>query len=309
MKSQRSQIQESDLLADKIEQKFAQIKPYLPATLGVLGAVVLGLLGYGVYTSQKEGRAARAWTDFYFSDTSPQDLEAIASDFSDTSAGTWAKLTAGDANMAKALEKWNVDRTVSDQYFTQAVEDYRASAKAASDSFTKGRALMGLAQALEGLGERKEAIIEYKRLVSEGFSEDLSSEAKRRLTWLEGKEAEAFFAWYRERSNAAPQPTGPAGGRMNIPGLPDFSFPPAGPSNPSGLPSLPPTNSALPAVESPVAPESAPKTTEPAGETPATESPAVEPPAVEAPKAETPASGPPATTPPATTPPAAEPKP
>ena len=61
MKSERSQIQESDLLADKIEQKFAQIKPYLPALLGITGTVVLGLLGYGIYTSQQDGRAARGW--------------------------------------------------------------------------------------------------------------------------------------------------------------------------------------------------------------------------------------------------------
>ena len=69
MKSERSQIQESDLLADKIEQRFTQIKPYLPALLGLIGAVVIGLLGYGVYTSQKEGRAVRLWNNIYFPDT------------------------------------------------------------------------------------------------------------------------------------------------------------------------------------------------------------------------------------------------
>lgn len=263
MKSERSQIQESDLLADKIEQRFAQIKPYLPALLGTIGVVVLGLLGYGIYSSQKETRAARAWTDFYFSDTSPQDLEAIAGDFSDTSAGTWAKLTAGDANMAKALEKWNVDRTVADQYFTQAVDDYRSATKSSSEPFTKGRALFGLAQSLEGLGERKEAIIEYKRLASEGVTDDIAAEAKRRLAWLEGKEAEVFFAWYRERTNAAPAASNP-GGRPSIPGLPDFAFPPASGASPSGLPTLPPANNpppqspAAPATEPAPAPEPAP---------------------------------------------------
>lgn len=284
MKSERSQIQESDLLADKIEQKFSQIKPYLPAFLGVLGAVALGLLGYGIYTSQKENRSARAWTDFYFSDTSPQDLEAIASDFSDTSAGTWAKLTAGDANMASALEKWNVDRAVADQYFKQAADDYRAAAKSASEPFTKGRALLGLAQALEGLGERKEAIIEYKRLASEGVTEDIAMEAKLRLGWLEGSESEAFFAWYRERTDSAPATSAPAG-RSGIPGLPDFSFPPAGNANPGvlpGLPNLPPASSALPAVEPSAAP-SAPAEPAPAQPAPATEPapPAEPPPAAE----------------------------
>jgi hypothetical protein len=252
MKSERSQIQESDLLADKIEQRFAQIKPYLPALLGLLATVVLGLLGYGVYTSQQEGRAARAWTDFYFSDTSPQDLEAIASDFSDTSAGTWAKLTAGDANMAKGLEKWNVDRTVADQYFQQALDDYRGSSKMSVEPFTRGRAMFGVAQALEGLGERKEAVLEYKRLINEGVSEDIVAESKRRLTWLESRGAETFFAWYRERTDAAVAPKG-ASGLPNIPGLPDFAFPPAGPGLPSGL--AEPVPEPAPATEPAPAPE------------------------------------------------------
>ena len=264
MKSERSQIQESDLLADKIEQRFTQIKPYLPALLGLIGAVVLGLLGYGVYTSQKEGRAARAWTDFYFSDTSPQDLEAIASDFSDTSAGTWAKLTAGDANMAKGLEKWNVERTVADQYFQQALDDYRGSSKMASEPFTRGRAMFGVAQALEALGERKEAVLEYKRLITEGVSEDIVAESKRRLTWLESRSAETFFAWYRERTDSAVAPKG-ASGLPNIPGLPDIAFPPAGSGLPGGLPGGLP----VPALESAPEPATATEpTTEPSAPKP-----------------------------------------
>ncbi|MFN6300590.1 MAG: tetratricopeptide repeat protein [Planctomycetota bacterium] len=274
MKSQRTQIQESDLLADKIEQKFAQIKPYLPVLLGTIGALVLGLLAYGIYTSQKESRSARGWTDFYFADTSPQDLDAIASDFSDTSAGTWAKLTSGDANMAKALEKWNVDRSVSEQYFKQAADDYRQAGKQATESFTRGRALFGLAQALEGLGERKEAIIEYKRLSSEGFTEDIVAESKRRLAWLEGREAEAFFAWYRERTITPPAPSGPSG-PAGIPGLPNFSFPGSGASNPSGLPQLPPTSVTPPPSEP--APASTPAPTPEPTATPAEPAPPADP--------------------------------
>jgi len=195
MKSERSQLQESDLLADKIEQKFAQIKPFIPALLGVIGVTVLGLLGYGIYSSQKEARAARAWSDFYFSDTSPQDLEAIAKDYADTSAGVWARITAGDANMAKALEKWNLDRTLADQYFKQAVDEYKPVAASTDEPFAKSRAVFGTAQALEGLGERKDALIEYKKITSmTGIAEDVASEAKRRVTWLESPEAESFYA-------------------------------------------------------------------------------------------------------------------
>jgi hypothetical protein len=136
--------------------------------------------------------------------------------------------------MAKGLEKWNVDRTVGEQYFQQALDDYRAASKASSEPFTRGRAMFGVAQSLEGLGERKESILEYKRLVTEGVSEDIVAESKRRLNWLEGRDAETFFAWYRERSDTAPAPIGASGlpnipglPDFNIPGLPDFAFPPA----------------------------------------------------------------------------------
>jgi len=281
MKSERSQLHESDLLADKIEQKFAQIKPFLPALLGLIGVTVLGLLIYGIYTSQKEARAARAWTDFYFSDTSPQDLEAIAKDFSDTSAGIWARLTAGDANMSKALEKWNLDRTLADQYFKQAAEEYKGVAGATEEPFAKSRALFGAAQAYEGLGERKEAILEYRKLINmTGIAEDLASEAKRRLTWLETSEGETFYAWYRER-RSVPAPTTNPSGLPDLPGLPNFSFPPAG-----SVPGIPPASSATPAAEPAPAPASEPA--------PATEpAPVTEP----APAAEPAPATPPATTP------------
>lgn len=264
MKSERSQLQESDLLADKIEQKFAQIKPFLPALFGVIGVTVLGLLGYGIYSSQKEARAARAWSDFYFSDTSPQDLEAIAKDYADTSAGVWARITAGDANMAKALEKWNLDRTLADQYFKQAVDEYRPVAASTDEPFAKSRAVFGTAQALEGLGERKDALIEYKKITSmTGIAEDVASEAKRRVTWLESPEADSFYAWYRDR-RSVPVPTTNPSGLPNLPGLPNLSFPPAG-SAPTSTPSSTPAPQSEPAPAAEPAPTAEPApATEPA---------------------------------------------
>lgn len=247
MKSEHSQVQESDLLADKIEQKVAQLKPYLPALLGLIGLAVVGMLGYGVYSSQMETRAARAWTDFYFSDTQPQNLEAISKDFSDTSAGSWARLTAGDANMSKAMEKWNIDRNLSDQFFQQALDDYRVVAGTTAEPFAKSRALQGMAQALEGLGDRDEAIVEYKKITAlSGVSADLLAEINSRIQWLESRGGEAFFGWYSQRRVA---PSLPAGDKPfpNLPSLPDIQFPPTG-----GLPDVAPgaASGAAPGVES-----------------------------------------------------------
>jgi hypothetical protein len=277
MKSERSQVQESDFLADKIEKVFVQLKPYLPLVLGVILAAVVGMLGYGIYFSQVETRAARAWTDFYFSDTQPQNLEAISKDFADTSAGLWARITAGDANMAKATEKWNIDRNLSDQFFQQAAEDYRAAATLASEPFAKSRGLQGLAQALEGLGEREEAILQYKKLAAmSGLPADSLSEVNQRIQWLESRSGEAFYSWYVDRRISPLQPSS-GGSFPNLPSLPDIDFKSRG-----SLPSFggdlgnaggtPPVVTEKPADTSPSEPP-VQNTSIPTGEAPAPETP------------------------------------
>lgn len=275
MKSEHSQVQESDLLADKIEQKVAQLKPYLPALLGLIGLSVVAMLGYGVYASQQETRAARAWTDFYFSDTQPQNLEAISKDFADTSASSWARLTAGDANMSKAMEKWNIDRNLSDQFFQQALDDYRVVAGTTAEPFAKSRALQGMAQALEGLGDRDEAIAEYKKITAvSGLPADLLAEINSRIQWLESRGGEAFFGWYSQRSVT---PAVPAGDRPfpNLPNLPDIQFPPTGGlpgSVPAAFPgATPETTSGGEPVVPPGSADPNPVTPLPASDLPATD--------------------------------------
>jgi len=274
MKSERSQVQESDLLADKIEHFVAQIKPYLPAALGVAAVAILGMLGYGFYTSQIEQRAARAWTDFYFSDTQSQDLEAISKDFADTSAGPWARLTAGDANMSKAMEKWNLDKNLSDQFFQQAVDDYREVAIRATDSFVKSRALHGLAQAFEGLGKRAEALEEYQKITTlTGLGAEFIAEINQRITWLDSKDGKDFFAWYTDKRTNAPAPAPGGSSLPGLPNLPNFSFPPTGAT--PAVPSVTPATEPAPAADTPAADTPAADT--PAADTPASAEPADKP--------------------------------
>jgi hypothetical protein len=229
MKSQRGQVQESNLLADKIEQKLVQIRPFLPAVAGLIGVGVLVMIGYGVYTSQREARAARGWTEFYFSDTQVQDLESISKDFEDTSAGLWARMTSGDRSMAQAMEKWNIDRAIADQRFQEAADDYRLVANQATDPFTKSRGLFGLAQALEGAGKRTEAVEAYREITAlTSLPAEYLTEINARIKWLEGKEGEGFYAWYNERRNSAPPPS-EGTPLQGLPSIPDLSFPPLTP--------------------------------------------------------------------------------
>jgi tetratricopeptide (TPR) repeat protein len=266
MKSERGQVQESNLLADKIEQKVLQLRPYLPALIGLILVGILGLIGYGVYSSQRESRAARAWTDFYFSDTQIQDLDAISKDYVDTSASLWARMTAGDRGMAQAMEKWNVDRSIADQRFQEASEDYRDVASRASDPFVKSRALYGWAQALEGLGKRSEAVETYRQITSlTGLPPEYLTEINNRIKWLEGKEGEAFYAWYNEQRTSAPA-AGITPSPTDLPGLPNISFPPTSIAPPVIPPLVPGSASPTPGSSGAIEPVTTePITGEPGG--------------------------------------------
>jgi tetratricopeptide (TPR) repeat protein len=227
MKSERKQIQESNLLADKIEAQFVKLKAILPAVIAVVVVVVVSMLGYGIYSSIQEKEAAKAWTELYFSDTEAADLNAISSDYGSTSAGLWAKQTAGDAYMAKALEKVYVDRDLSDQYYQQALEEYKAVAEKTSDSFLKERSLYGMAQASEGLGEREQAISHYRKItVLPGLNPEFLTEINKRANWLDSQAGEKFYDWFKKNRPSAPVLQGLPSETPAIPSSPNFPLQP-----------------------------------------------------------------------------------
>ncbi|MFY7877109.1 MAG: hypothetical protein ACOVQM_16765 [Pirellula sp.] len=287
MKSERKQIQESNLLADKIEAQFVKVKKALPAILAISAIVLVSLLGYGLYSSMQETAAAKAWTALYFSDTDPSELTSISSDFAGTSAGQWAKQKAGDAYMAKALERVYVDREVAEQYFKQAIDEYQAVTSTTSDVFLKERAWFGQAQAAEGLGDSEQAVSCYRKVTATpGLSPELLASINQRINWIESKSGEAFFAWYKQRKSAVPALQQAEPVKLPLPGAPDFQFKDYLPSD---KPAEPAGSTTEPAVTEPAATE--PAAAEPAAAaTPAAEPAAVPPPATDAPATDAPAA-------------------
>lgn len=225
MKSDRKQIQESNLLADKIEAQFIKFKKILPAVLGAIAVALVAMLGYGIYTSIQEKNAAKGWTALYFADTETSDLNAIASDFDGTNAGLWAKQTAGDAYMAKAMEKVYLDRDLADQYFKQALDEYKEVSEKSSDPFLKERSLYGVAQASEGLGDREQALMYYRKVaLTPGTNPEFLAEVNKRVTWLESKAGEDFYSWFKQNRPSAPMLQNFPSSNSALPNSPDMQF-------------------------------------------------------------------------------------
>jgi len=251
MKSERKQIQESNLLADKIEQLAIKLKKAMPAILAVTAVAVLGLLSYGFFTSIKEKEAAKGWTALYFADTDTGDLTAISADFGSTSAGLWAKQTAADANMSRALEKVYLDRDLSETFYKEAIAEYQAVSEKSSDPFLMGRANYGLAQAFEGMGEIEKALSAYRKVIAnKTMGTELIAEVTRRVGWLESKAGEEFYTWYKSRPKSAPALNTDPPMSSPVPAEPNIAFPQGTPSTetPAGAPtSTEPSTTSVPA--------------------------------------------------------------
>lgn len=286
MKSERKHVLESNLLADKIEAQIIKFKKALPAIVAVVVVSAIVLLVYGVYTSMQDSQRAKGWTSLYFADTNTSDLDAISSDFGDSPAGLWARQIAGDAHMARAMEKVYLDRSLSDQYFQQALDEYKTVAEKSSDSFLKGRALYGAAQAAEGLADREQAIGFYRKIILlNGLSPEFVAETNKRVKWLETSAGEEFYVWFKNNRPSAPVLNDLPTSKPPLPSIPDMKFPTTGgntapnndlPAIPTGASEAPAGSTDTPVVADPVpaptTPEAAPAT--PAAETPASETPA-----------------------------------
>jgi len=237
MKSERQQIQESNLLADKIEAFLVKTRNSLPKIIAVVAVSLVALLVYGIYRSVQQSGSAKAWTAFYFSDSDATELESVADDFSKTSAGLWARQQAGDAHLAKALETVFTNRGVADQHYKNAIEDYKKVVDSADEGFLLARSYYGLAQAQEGLGERDEAISSYRKVGAQSnIDPEFKDEAAKRAFWLESKDGEAFFAWYNTNRASAP-PIAPSDtSKPSLPGSPTIDFSSANPVIPPSAP-------------------------------------------------------------------------
>ncbi|XZE35130.1 hypothetical protein SH501x_000615 [Pirellulaceae bacterium SH501] len=276
MKSEQQNIQESNLLADQIENFLIKTKKVLPQIISVVVLALVGLLGFGIYQSIRNSQSAEGWTALYFSDTDASDLESIADDFGTTPAGLWARQSAGDAHLAKALESVFTNRDVADQHYKNAVAEYAKVIDKGSDPLLLARTHFGMAQAHEGLANRDEAISSYRKIASLAVADPtFQAEATKRADWLESKDGESFLTWFKENRQSAPAIAPPTSDRPAIPGQPTLDFQPQ-----TGNPGLPNASSeatnpeAKPAGDKPAdpatteAPAAAENSSAPAVETP-----------------------------------------
>jgi tetratricopeptide (TPR) repeat protein len=240
MKSELKEIQESNLLADKIEGFLIKVKQKLPLIIGVVAVGAILLLASGIYKTWSDSISAKGWSALYFGDTEASDLESIAEDFPNTPAGLWARMAAGDSHLAQGVQSVNTNRDVADKHYEKAVAEYEKVVTSATEGFLLARSNFGLAQAYEGLGKKEEAAASYRKITKlTNVDAEFQAEASKRATWLDSSDAEDFFDWFKTNRTTAPAIPPMSGGIPSVPGAPVFDFPgpPSTPTTPESAPS------------------------------------------------------------------------
>jgi uncharacterized protein YdbL (DUF1318 family) len=205
MKTQRRHDLQTNVLADWLGKKLEAIKPYFKSILAVAIAIPAVWIAITLITRQQAGEVGRSWTAYFgaMSDTEPSDaLGRVAEAYTGTAVGLWATQSAADRQLSEASMEMFRDPTAAREKLKRAKENYETVEKGAiREPMLRQRAVFGLAQTHESLGELNEARAKYEELAKQASDTAIGKAAARRLAQLvdasTGKlrpEVEKFYA-------------------------------------------------------------------------------------------------------------------
>lgn len=236
----RTEVQ-SDLLADRIERWFLQIKPLLPWILVAIVAAIVIAVTMSLISGQAAKKEATAWQDVYFAQT-PATLETTSEDFEGTAASLWARQLAADAKLNEALFQIYLDRDIAFQKIKESREEYESVANASRDPMLSVRANMGIAKTYDAEGNVEQAVSGYNKVIdSAGADNELREYVSGRVQFIQSEQGKEFFAWFKDNKPAMPRSTGAADDLKNLPTSPDIKFTTPESDLIKGGPSAPPT--------------------------------------------------------------------
>ncbi|MCA9131828.1 MAG: tetratricopeptide repeat protein [Planctomycetales bacterium] len=227
MKSERRHQLEKNELADRLAWGIESARSYLPIVLGGVALLALGSIGWGLYSSSARKKASAAWTEFYFQliGSDADTYLDIADDYPRSAAAGWAQQIAGDLYLQRGVEALYRNKGEGKELLAQAIEAYEQADKTAHTPDLRSKALLGLAQAHESLGEIDKAIGYYQQLAKTAPQAAVINEANERLAFLSSDSGKDFYGWFTKLD---PKPDAPIDMPSNLmpPGSPDIQFGP-----------------------------------------------------------------------------------
>jgi hypothetical protein len=301
MKTTRRHELQTNELADSLAHWIEAVKPYSRAAVALVVAIVVAIAAWSYLSAQSTRKAAEGWNELYTaldSSTTQEDLNTVATRYSDTSVGPWARVTLADVLANEGTMEVMSNKSAAREKLQRAAEEYQAVLLEVKDPMLLQRATFGLARAHEAQGTPEalgNARTEYLSIGEKWPDSPYKKDAEERAAALDTTATKEFYDWlarYEPPRTMANEPGVPgvkpdflsdpaADNSIKLPSAIDDSTPlPSFGAEPSGAPAATPTDT--PATEAPAAETPAAPTSE-APATPPAEAPPAEAPAAEAP--------------------------
>ncbi len=226
MKSERRHELEKNILADRLESGIQSVQGYLAPVLGGIVILVIGFIGWGIYRTSAKTTESAAWTEYYFNllGGSADSFLDVAEDYPTSSASAWSRLTAGNSYLNDGITTLYRNRASGEELIEQAIEAFEEVGEKIEHPELRVKALFGLGQAHESLGELDEATGYYQQVVRIATREKLVSAANERLVFLASDSGKDFYDWFTKLD---PKPDAPVELPSNLslpPSTPDIQF-------------------------------------------------------------------------------------
>lgn len=238
---------EQNQLANQIEHGLEAARPVLPFILLAIVVAVIGSVAWSLYSGSVKRKRAEAWTEFYFNllGGDAETFQDVADRFPESTMSGWARQAAADQFLGTGLEALYINRSEAKKSLDLAIQTYEEIEQSALTPELRSKALLGLAQAHESLGNLDEANKYYEQFTAASTQPQLISAANERLAFINSSAGKSFYDWF---SKLDPKPDAPIElpADLNLPPMiPDLDF--GSPSSGSSSISIPPVTEIDPA--------------------------------------------------------------
>ncbi len=230
MNTDRRHELQHNVLADYLTRINHSIEPHSKLIAAVVGVAIVGSLGWIFYQSNVSGQRSDATLQLVLAagEGDAEVLSMVGEQYSQTTAGSWARLYQADELMSRGMRVLYTDRAEATELFTSAENAYSQALSTSKDKVLDSRAHFGLARIAESSGNAEKAIEEYRKTMAANESEAMVEVAQQRIDSLSRPDTKEFLAWFGEQNFTPSDPALPPSlpGSNMLPDLPDLNLPP-----------------------------------------------------------------------------------
>jgi len=223
-----------------MDRTIEQLAPYRRAILGLVLALLVGIVAYSLITRQNEQKVTRAWDNYFsISEITPANEEAarkVIAELGASEPGQLLKLKFSQYLLREGTQQLFSDKDAGKKKLNEARSGFESVAAASKNSLTIEESLLGVAVCEAALGNQKEAIAAYEKQLKQ-FPQGLFAKvASNNLERIKSASASQWYDWFAKADVS----------KATVNPFPDFSRP--GSSMPGGNI---PGGGSLPALEGP----------------------------------------------------------